>query len=486
MQGRKISYVSSFFYLVFALSLSCSDTQNPGNIRTLRASREASPGLEEKVISHYNERGTLTAVTDYNSTNYFIYRGEPMGYQFELLNLLAEHLDLNLNIIVNNDLEESFDCLVNGQCDLLAKNVTITRERSRLMDFTLPHNQTRQVLIQRKPEKWQYMTESEREGHMIRTLLDLGGKTVHVQRNSAYASRLRNLVDEIGDTIIIVEVGDVPEQLITMVAEGEIDYTVSDENIAMVNRTYHDNIDIETAISFSQNLAWAVKKGDNHLRDSINRWLGNFKNTIEYRLLYAKYFRNQRSAWMVQSDFYVLASGRISPYDELMKKYSEEIGWDWRLLASMVYQESNFRHDVESWAGAQGLMQLMPGTANRFGVIDINNPEENIRAGVRYIAWLDDILSDRIPAREERIKFILASYNVGLGHVLDARALARKYERDPDRWTGSVDYFILNKSNPDYFLDPVVRHGYARGQEPYNYVGEILERYEHYKNIIAE
>jgi membrane-bound lytic murein transglycosylase F len=368
MQGRKISYISSFFYLVFALSLSCTDTQNPGNIRTLRASREANPGPEEKVISHYNERGTLTAVTDYNSTNYFIYRGEPMGYQFELLNLLAEHLDLNLNIIVNNDLEESFDCLVNGQCDLLAKNVTITRERSRLMDFTLPHNQTRQVLIQRKPEKWQYMTESEKEGHMIRTLLDLGGKTVHVQRNSAYAARLRNLVDEIGDTIIIVEVGDVPEQLITMVAEGEIDYTVSDENIAMVNRTYHDNIDIETAISFSQNLAWAVKKGDNHLRDSINRWLGNFKNTIEFRLLYAKYFRNQRSAWMVQSDFYVLASGRISPYDELMKKYSEEIGWDWRLLASMIYQESNFRHDVESWAGARGLMQLMPGTANRFGV----------------------------------------------------------------------------------------------------------------------
>ncbi|MFP4367566.1 MAG: lytic transglycosylase F, partial [Bacteroidales bacterium] len=103
-----------------------------------------------------------------------------------------------------------------------------------------------------------------------------------------------------------------------------------------------------------------------------------------------------------------------------------------------------------------------------------------------YIGWLDDILEERITEKEERIKFILASYNVGLGHILDARALARKYEKDPDRWTESVDYYILNKSNPDYFLDPVVRHGYARGHEPFNYVEEILNRYEHYKNIIPE
>jgi membrane-bound lytic murein transglycosylase F len=487
MQGRNKLYLSSFHCLIILFTLSCTEVKNPEGKRSLfAASRDVKNSPEEKAIPHYNERGTLTAITDYNSTNYFIYRGEPMGYQFELLNMLAEHLDLNLNIIVNNDLDESFECLVNGRCDLLAKNLAITWERSRSMDFTLPHNQTRQVLIQRKPEKWQYMTESELDAQMIRSPLELGGKTVHVQRNSAYASRLRNLLDEIGDTIIIVEVAQVPEQLITMVAEGEIEYTVSDENVAMVNRTYHSNIDIGTPISFSQNLAWAVKKGDNHLRDSINRWLGSFRNTVEYRLLYAKYFRNQRSAWMVQSDFYVLTSGRISPYDELMKKYSGEIGWDWRLLASMIFQESNFRHDVESWAGARGLMQLMPGTANRFGVNDVDNPEENIKAGVRYIGWLDEILSDRISDREERIKFILASYNVGLGHILDARALARKYDRDPDRWTGNVDYFILNKSDPEYFLDPVVRHGYARGLEPYNYVSEILDRYEHYKNIISE
>ncbi len=471
MEGRTGYYISPLCILLFLISFSCGDD----------ARRE-----EKEAIPHYLEKGRIKAITDYNSTNYFIYRGEPMGYQYELLNLLAEHLGVRLDVVVNNNLDESFGCLLSDDCDLLAINLTVTRERGRIVDFTEPHSQTRQVLVQRRPSEWQYMSSNELDTAMVRNPIDLAGKTVHVQRNSSYAARLRNLMEEIGDTIMMVEVDYVAEQLITMVAGGEIDYTVSDENIARVNQTYYDNLDIGTAVSFTQNLAWAVRKGDHHLRDSINAWLSDFKSTIDFRLLYAKYFYNQRSARIVQSDFYVLTSGRISPYDELIRKYSEDINWDWRLLASMIYQESRFLPDAQSWAGARGLMQLMPNTARRFGVNDITNPEENIRAGVRYIKWLDEVLRDRIPEREERVKFILASYNVGLGHILDARALARKYGEDPDQWTGGVDYFILNKSNPEYFLDPVVRHGYARGYEPYRYVGDILTRYEHYRNIVTE
>lgn len=472
MDRRKKDYVFFFLILNYFFILSCA---GPPEIEE-----------EEESIPHYREKGRITAITDYNSTNYFIYRGEPMGYQYELLNFFADHLNVELDIVVNNNLEESFGCLFSDECDLIAINLTVTRERNRIVDFTEPHSQTRQVLIQRKPDEWRNMTHSEIDEHMIRNPLELGEKTVHVQSNSAYVSRLRNLMEEIGDTINIIESELVVEQLITMVAEGEIDYTVSDENVALVNNTYYDNLDVETPVSFMQNMAWAVKKGDHHLRDSINEWLGNFKNTIEYRLLYSKYFQNQRSARIVQSEFYVITSGRISPYDDIIKKYSEKIDWDWRLMASMMYQESRFRPNATSWAGARGLMQLMPSTARRFGVRNISNPEENIRAGAHYIEWLDEILQERIPEREERIKFILASYNVGLGHVLDARALARKYDKDPDLWTDNVDYYILNKSNPDYFLDPVVRHGYARGTEPYRYVSEILNRYEHYSNIVTD
>lgn len=441
---------------------------------------------EEICVPPYIERGKLVAITDYNSTSYFIYRGEPMGYQYELLNLFAQHLGVRLEILVSNDLRESFEVLLSGECDVLALNLTVTKERSRLVDFTKPFIQTRQVLVQKKPAKWQMLSERELEASLIRNQLDLAGKTIHVQKNSAYAARLHNLSEEIGDTINIVEVPYESEQLITMVAEGEIEYTVSDENIARVNQTYYPEIDIQTAVSFPQNLAWAVKRGDNQLREEINTWLEGFSGTIESQLLYAKYFRNPRSARFIRSDYFALTSGRISPYDDLIKKYSEEIGWDWRLLASLIYQESRFYPEAESWAGAAGLMQLMPSTAERFGVNMISDPEQNIAAGVEFIKWLDDILSDRLMDESERLKFILASYNVGLGHVLDARALARKNNKDPDVWTGSVDYFLLNKSNPEYYLDPVVRHGYCRGEEPYKYVTEILERYDHYRNIVQK
>jgi membrane-bound lytic murein transglycosylase F len=464
---RFIAFSTLFFLLFF----SCTPRKEKG---------------EEICVPPYIERGKLVAITDYNSTSYFIYRGEPMGYQYELLNLFAQHLGVRLEILVSNDLRESFEVLLSGECDLLALNLTVTKERSRLVDFTKPFIQTRQVLVQKKPANWQLLSERELEAALIRNQLDLAGKTIHVQKNSAYAARLHNLSEEIGDTINIVEVPYESEQLITMVAEGEIEYTVSDENIARVNQTYYPEIDIITAVSFPQNLAWAVQRGDDQLREEINTWLEGFSGTIESQLLYAKYFRNPRSARFIRSDYFALTSGRISPYDDLIKKYSEEIDWDWRLLASLIYQESRFYPEAESWAGAAGLMQLMPSTAERFGVSQISDPEQNIAAGVKFIKWLDDILSDRLMDESERLKFILASYNVGLGHVLDARALARKNNKDPDVWTGSVDYFLLNKSNPEYYLDPVVRHGYCRGEEPYKYVTEILERYDHYRNIVQK
>ncbi len=435
-------------------------------------------------LEEIRNRGTLNAVTDFNSTNYFIYRGQPMGYQYELLQHLADHLTLGLNVVVDNNLDNNFNQLKNGAIDLIAVNLTITKERKEFLSFTEPHSQTRQVLVQRKPEGWRKMTARELESELIRNQLDLGGKTVYVQQASAYYERMKNLSDEIGDSITIVPVPEEAEQLITMVSEGEINYTVCDENVALVNQTYYPNIDIATPVSFPQNLAWAVRENAIQLKEAIDAWLRDFKKTTRYALIYNKYFRNQKSANMIASDYYTLSSGRISEYDESIRQYSGEIGWDWRLVASMIYQESRFNPRARSWAGAYGLMQLMPVTARRFGVSTGSSPAENIRAGIGFISWLNDRFKDEIPDEEERIKFILGSYNVGYGHVQDARKLARKYGSNPDIWDGHVAEFLLKKSDPEYYKDEVVKYGYCRGIETYNYVTEILERYEHYKNII--
>ncbi len=439
-------------------------------------------------IEKIKKRGKLIAVMDFNSTNYFIYRGEPMGYQYELLQLLAEQLGVKLEVKVENDIDENFRMLMEGECDIIGINLTITKERAKIIDFTYPHSQTHQVLVQRKIENWRNFSEEEIDANLLRNQLDLAGKVVYVQKGTSYAQRMKNLSDEIGDSIKLIEKSDKEvEELIELVASGEIDYTVADENVALVNQIYYPNLDVKTAVSFPQNLAWGLRKGDDLLKTEIDNWLKEFKNSLEYALIYNKYFKNPRSVKIVESDYYSKTTGKVSGYDDFIKKYSKDIDWDWRLLASLIYQESRFKPKAKSWAGAYGLMQLMPTTAKRFGVSKKSTPEKHIKAGVDFIKWLDKRFENRgITDEEEKIKFILASYNVGLGHILDARRLAEKEGKDPDKWENNVDEYILKKSNPKYYKDPVVKYGYCRGTETYNYVTEILDRYEHYKNIIPE
>jgi membrane-bound lytic murein transglycosylase F len=185
---------------------------------------------------------------------------------------------------------------------------------------------------------------------------------------------------------------------------------------------------------------------------------------------------------MVNSNYFVLNSGKISPYDEEIKRYSEQLHWDWRLLASLIKQESNFNPGIKSWAGAYGLMQIMPSTAQLFGFDSARSPQTNIAIGVKLLKWLDKRFYYIVPDKVERLKFVLAAYNVGIGHVIDAQLLAQKYHKNMQKWD-DVKIFLLNKSKPRYYKDPVVRFGYCNGVQPCNYVTEVLSRFQHYKNL---
>ena len=233
-------------------------------------------------------------------------------------------------------------------------------------------------------------------------------------------------------------------------------------------------------------MAWAVQKDSDSLRYYLNMFIENNLNKRWFANLYNKYYRNSRSAKYFKSDYLSLNSSKISSYDEIIKENSQKIGWDWRLLASVIYQESRFNPEVRSWAGAHGLMQLMPATAERFGVSDLSSSSESIKGGTKFISWLDKQLLKSVPDSLERVKFILASYNVGLGHVLDAMRLAKKNGKDPAVWDDNVDFYLLHKSNPQYYRDPVVRYGYCRGSEPYKYVSEVIARYQEYQKVILD
>ena len=436
-------------------------------------------------LDSIRKRGRLIAVTDFNSTNYFIYKGEPMGFNYELLKTFSEVIGMDLEIIPENHPEKGLSMLKAGEADLLAISLHDDSLGNDGILYTTPIIETRQVLVQRKPGNWRSLSTGALEKKLIRDQAGLQGKTIFVQAGSAYARNLISLSRENIDSMSIIEVPFESEKLIRHVASGEIEFTVCDENLAMVNATYFPNIDISTTVSQNQNISWGIRKENSQaLQAELNKWIASYKKTVSYANLYAKYFRNTRSVSIIRSDLYALTSGKVSNYDDMIRRFSASINWDWRLLASLICQESRFDPHVESYAGAFGLMQIMPDTGKNFGIDSTSTPEENIRAGIRYIRWLHSIFDPKIPDEKERINFILAAYNAGPGHVLDAMKLAGKNGMDPQKWEGNVAVWLLKKSQPQYYNDEVVKNGYFRGVESVNFVSEILERFEHYKNII--
>lgn len=432
-------------------------------------------------------RDTLRAITPYSSTSYFLYKGEPMGYEYEMASALAKSLGVHLKMIIAEDMDAIFHMLNEGEGDIIAYNVTVTSRRKQVVDFTEPLNFTHQVLVQRKPDNWREMKLHNIEKTLIRNPTRLINKKIHIRRNTAYNDRLVNLQEEIGGKINVQYLpGDLStDEIIRMVSNGEIDYTIADYDIAKINQSYYTNLDIHTNIGVTQQMGWAVRKGSPQLKKAVNLWLKKNRNSEQFNVAYNKYFENSRAfTTRIKSEFYSKESNKISEYDPILKAAARTINWDWRMLASQVYQESQFDPSSKSWAGATGLMQLMPRTAKSYGYTDLTNPEVSVEAGVKHLKFLENYWQKDIADSVERVKFILASYNAGQNHVQDARRLARKRGKNPNIWYGHVEECLLLIGQKKYFTDPVVKYGYCRGEEPVGYVKEIIERYGYYQQFI--
>jgi membrane-bound lytic murein transglycosylase F len=452
-------------------------------------SESAIPHPVDLDFEKIRARGYLTALVDNNSVSFFIYKGRTMGYEYEMLQRLAKHLKIELKVKVISGIEEAIVRLNKGEGDIIAFPLTVTEERKKVLAFTTPHFTTPQVLVQKKPANWRMQPTSMWEKSMLRNPVELAGKEVYVLKNSSFAERLENLSREIGGGIRIVEdsADAQTESLIRKVATGEIKYTVTDQTLALVNQLYYPNLDISTVVSTPQQIAWAVRLNAPVLLTQVDTWLIQAKKSGTQPILYRKYFESPRSTMVrFASDYSTLTANNLSPFDEKFRQQAATIGWDWRLLAAIAFQESNFDPKVESWAGAIGLMQVMPETGEFFKANDLWNVDENIRTGVRLLKFLDDNWKKTIDDPAQRVKFVLASYNVGLGHVLDARNLAKKYGYNPTVWDDQVEAFMTRKAIPQYYRDPVVQAGYCRCDGPVKYVKEVLERYEEYQAHITE
>ena len=232
---------------------------------------------------------------------------------------------------------------------------------------------------------------------------------------------------------------------------------------------------------------WVVREDAPLLAQSLYKWVTDNKDHFD-EMTAIKVSDEKGRVYTphrhVYSPMLNASAGQISQYDDLFHKYAAQCGWEWQLLAAQAYQESCFDAHAVSYMGALGLMQLMPRTAASVGISVSRafDPETNLRGAVQYISKLNRYYSD-IADPDERINFVLAAYNGGQGHIDDARQLARKMGRDPDRWYGHVDQCVLHLSDSRYFNDPVVSHGYMRGSETYNYVSSIRSRWSEYRKV---
>ncbi len=426
-------------------------------------------------LAQIKDSGELVVLTMYSSTSYFIYRGVDMGFQYELSQQFTQNLGVQLRVEVARSIPEMIRKLQNGEGDIIAYNLPITKEWKDSVMYCGEEIVTHQVLVQQKNGK----------NSPVKDVTDLIGKDVYAKPGK-YFDRLINLNSELGGGIIIHKVSNdsiTTEDLITQVSQGKIAYTVADNDLARLNATYYSNIDVSIPISFDQRASWAVRKDCPELAAAATKWYQENVTSPAFTASMKRYFEISKTR--PHTPILSLREGRISHYDHLFKKYAKEIHWDWRLLASVAFTESNFDTTAVSWAGAKGLMQLMPGTARAMGVPPgmEENAEESVKAATKYIAAIARSFSS-VPDDDQRIDFILASYNAGLGHIQDAMALAEKYGKNKYVWTDNVESFILLKSNEEYFSDPVCKNGYFRGRETFNFVRDIRERFALYKTKI--
>ncbi len=443
----------------------------PEGIISRASGRPDHPRSLEEIV----KSGYVRVLTRNNDTSFFIYRGHRMGFDYEVGKKLAQHLNIRVDMIITNSWPEMFQALLKGEGDAIAAEVTVTPERAKQVLFAEPWGKTKELIV--------YKDGAPR----IATVDDLAGKEVHVRKSSTYFESLEKLNEKLtaaGKKEVQIKL--VPEEwetdtILQAVSRGEILYTVADSVLADVHTAYFDTLRIGLPISEERDLAWAVRPGDVKLKTAIDAVFRELRKKPDFNIMKRKYFEAQRRLKAERGDkTYASETGTLSAYDPIVRKYSEQHDFDWRLVAAQIYQESHFDPTRKSWVGALGLFQIMPATAKGLGIVDPTDPEQSIRGGLKYMQQLSDHYQD-VADPIERYRFALAAYNSGFGHVDDARRLARGDGKDPAKWR-EVAAYLLKLADHKYATR--ARFGYCRGTEPVEYVRHIDERYTGYAQLV--
>lgn len=432
--------------------------------------RALSPRHEPSTadLDAIKKRGTLRLLTQNNSVSFFLQNGSRRGFDYELIRSFASGLGLHVEVVVAPTHDALIPMLREGKGDVIAAAMTRTPAREQLVAFSRPYLFTRPVLVQRK-------------GGPVKRLEDLAGRRVTVWASSSYAELLPPLAAKYGFTVANAPEDEEVEDLMAEVGDGTLELTVADSHALAAESLLRD--DLEAALELSatdDELAFAVRKENPQLLKALDAFVRRVYRGTEYNLLKRRSFENTRAVAAAKSQDSG-RTGRLSPYDAIIKKYSQRYGFDWRLMTAQAWRESHFDPKARSPVGALGLFQVMPATGRELGFTKLTDADEGTHAGIKYLSRLVARVEATVPL-EERVRFALAAYNAGFRRLEDARRLAKELGLDPNVWSGNVEKAMGLLSRPKYAKRTGT--GFCRCQEPVAYVGIIESKYRSYAQLV--
>ncbi|MCP3872218.1 MAG: membrane-bound lytic murein transglycosylase MltF [Desulfobacteraceae bacterium] len=419
-------------------------------------------GSDLTSVERIKKTGVLRLITNNSINTYYYYNGKPSGFEYDLAKTFADYLNVDLDIVTpgwNN----MFSYLKLGKGDLIASGLAITRERLEKVNFSIPYMTIRQHIVH----------------HELvfgpKNIEDLTFRTLHIRRGTSYHSRLVEIKNSGVEFNYILHDNVPTEELIRMVHSREIKFTVADNNIAYLNQRYYPDIRIGIPLQEKESLAWAVNKNDSEMLEQINKFFlyANEKGILKQ--ISDKYYASiEDSDPFDLKKFHQRIESRLPRYKDIILKESKKYGFDWRLVAAIVYQESHFNPNARSFTNVRGLMQVTTATAEEMGIQNRLKPSQSIKAGLKY---LDKMVKkfDYLEDDHEKVQFALASYNIGYGHVTDAIRITKDLGLDETKWQNLKTALpLLSKSK--YYKK--TKYGYARGWEPVQYVERILTYFD--------
>lgn len=428
------------------------------------------PGLPEslkQLKKQISKNKKLTVFIRNSPSVYYEGVDGPTGFEYDLVNALADSLDMELDLKVYYNVNDVLDEIKNGEGDLASAAITITDDRENEYVFSDPYQTVQQQVIYKR-------------GHDFpEDLADLGNFQILVGANSSYDQRLKVLKEEFPGLSWETTDELSTEQILEKVWKGEIECTVADNNLFAINQRYFPGLESALPISEEQSLAWVINDENKVLQQYVNLWLEKFESEKQLAIIRDRYYGHINIFDFVDiRAFHKRVETRLPKYKGLFKKAGKKNGIPWKLLAAQAYQESHWDPKAKSRTGVRGIMMLTENTARSLGISNRLDPVESIMGGARYLKRLERIVPDDF-IEEDRIIYSLAAYNVGMGHMKDARVLAKKLGYDEMSWKGLKKALPL-LSNEKYYK--TLQYGYARGTEPVRYINRI----QNYTEILEQ